>query len=268
MKKRRKIARTTLITLVLVCLLPFGVLVYAMNQIITPSPGSQSQNQPADNAAVAQADTGIASYDAFLQAFGVQSVYKKEIDRLVADGNSLSDVLVAYDFLYQNYGAESDLEPIVSKRTSGQAWEQIFTDYDGTHKAFQPRSFDPDQLEKLTSASDISSDDIMIADRVSFQTGEPFDQIIKKRISSGEWGGVFVEYKILHNGGQLPRVQITADQLRKYVQPGTFSEAQVTQAFVIARKTDQQPEQVIDLMQKGASEEAILAQGLEQKYKL
>lgn len=212
-------------------------------------------------------DTGNQNYNQFIAGLSVQKVYKEEMDRLISLGYPLQDVEIAYDYLYQNYGLKKDLENILMQKKSGTDWEDIFKAYQKKHEPFKPRSFDMKDLDALMSSSELQSDDIMIADRISFVSGKNVDEIVSKRLAAGSWSNVCVELNILQNPEQLPRIQVTAEQLEKYTQPGKFNEAQVTRAFVMAQKVNQSPESVIEKMKAGLSDEAILAELYVLKYK-
>lgn len=206
------------------------------------------------------------SFEQFLNTFGVQDVYRQKIEQLIEGGYTREDVCTAYDFLYQNFGSEADLEALLAAKSKGKTWEQIFTAYTAEQPKFEPRAFDSDELENLMKAQNFTADDIMIGDRLSFVTGKAFKDLISERIETGEWSAIFAREKILYSGKPLPRVQITADQLQQYVQQGTFSEQQVVKAFVLAQKVGEAPGVVVARLKQGASEAEIMADSYLKKY--
>ncbi|OKQ00011.1 hypothetical protein [Paenibacillus sp. P46E] len=291
MKQRSK--RTKIIIFTLICVFVLQTAVFAYDKVIqqpneerklqsqadTVNPQQLSKsvsvaatavNQESEDKGASETaapDTGNQNYNQFIAGLRVQKVYKEELDRLISLGYSLQNVEITYDYLYQNYGLKSDLENLLKQKKSGAGWEEIFKDYQKKHEPFQPRSFDMKDLDALMSSSELQSDDIMIADRISFVSGKSVDEIVSKRLAAASWSNVCVELNILQNPEQLPRIQVTAEQLEKYVQPGKFDEAEVTRAFVMAQKVNQSPETVIERMKAGLSDEAILAEFYVLKYK-
>lgn len=212
-------------------------------------------------------DTNLANYKKLLVALDVHGKFKREIERLILEGHRLPDLLIAYEFLNQNYGKMQDLETMVKFREAGKTWDAVFTGYNKDHAAFVPRSFDSDYLEGLMKTPGFTPDDIMIADRLAFVSGKPVKDLIAGKLESqNSWKEIAADLDILHSASALPRVQITAQQLKQYTVPGTFAEAKVTAAFVLAQKIGKSPETVIGKMQAGMTDEAIMAESYIETY--
>jgi len=220
---------------------------------------------------IKQSDSGnyeknVTHYKNLLIELNVPDKFKQEIERLVAANHKLTNLLVAYEFLYQSYGQLSDLEPMAANKEAGKTWSAIFSEYAEAHPVFAPRAFDSAYLEQLMQTPNLTTDDIMIADRVSFAIGKPFEEIISERLKAISWKAVSTELGILYNADKLPRVQITAEQLDKYTASGELTEDQVAQSFVVADKAGKSADSVIEQIKAGYSEEEILAQAYAEKY--
>ncbi|MFC4597668.1 hypothetical protein [Cohnella hongkongensis] len=284
----RKISKLFLVAIIVAMTLPAGYAAFAM--VSSTSATSSTAMPPAlDSSAmdvinadsivisqqvldkIKQSDPGnyeknVTHYKNLLIELSVHDKYKQEIERLVAENHKLPNVLIAYEFLYQSYGQLSDLERMVVNKKGGKAWSAIFSEYAEAHPVFTPRAFDSAYLEQLMQTPNLSTDDIMIADRVSFALDKPFEEIIGDRLKAISWKAVSADLGILYNADQLPRVQITAEQLDKYTASGKLTEDQVAQAFVIANKAGKNVDSVIEQIKAGYSEEAILAQAYTEKY--
>ncbi|SFF40309.1 hypothetical protein SAMN04487969_13426 [Paenibacillus algorifonticola] len=222
------------------------------------------QIKEADGAAYAR---NLANYESMVKTLQVDEKFQKELDRLAAAGSSLPDLLIAYEFLYQNYGKMQDLEQLALERSKGNDWETIMKRYHSSHKAFVPRAFGADELEQWMSNPKLSSDDIMIADTISFVSGTAMEDILKEKLEANKsWQEISAAFDILNGSLSLPRLQITKEQLGKYVQKGKFSEQQVAEAFVLAQKLGLTPESVITKKKAGTSDEAIMAKAYTDKY--
>lgn len=211
-------------------------------------------------------ERNVANYKKLLIELSIHGKFKEEIERLVEANYKLPSILIAYEFLYQSYGQLSDLESLVVDKEDGKTWRDIFSEYAKARPVFAPRAFDSAYLEQLMQTPNLTTDDIMIADRVSFAIGKPFEEVIDDRLKAISWKAVSADLGILYNADELPRVQITAEQLDKYTASGKLTEDQVAQAFVIANKVGQSADSVIEQIKEGYSEEAILAQAYSEKY--
>ncbi|CAG7644632.1 hypothetical protein PAESOLCIP111_04752 [Paenibacillus solanacearum] len=215
----------------------------------------------------ANSDRNIANYKNLLIKRDVHPKFKEEVERLVLLNHRISDLLIAYEFLYQAYGQKQDLEAFVRQKEAGKAWDIIFQEYKSSHEEFRPRTFDSGELESLMAIAGITSDDIMIADRVSFVTAVPFKDLIKGKLeSSKSWKEANAGLDIVNSAGALPRVQISAEQINRYTQTAKLSEQQVAEAFVLATKVDEKPEIVIEKLRTGVSQETIMSEYWQQKY--
>ncbi|MDR6553469.1 hypothetical protein [Paenibacillus qinlingensis] len=212
-------------------------------------------------------DSNVMKYKQLLADLNVHAKVQQEIERLVMAGHSLSNVLIAFEFLYQKFGKLPELELLVKQKEAGKAWEALFAGYNSGHKAFVPRAFDPDYLEDLMKKPGFTSDDVMMADRVSFASGIDVKDIITSKLESKRnWMDITAELDLLHGTATLPRVQITAQQLSKFVKPGSFTEDKIAEAFVLAQQIGQNPETVVEKMKAGKTEAAIRAESYMLKY--
>ncbi|MCG7408436.1 hypothetical protein MH117_13480 [Paenibacillus sp. ACRRX] len=209
-----------------------------------------------------------SKYKDMLAELDVHDKFKREIDKLVGKGYDLSDLMVAYEFLYQSYGRMQELEALVKQQDSGKSWEHVFKDYNKSHKPFVPRAFDTDYLESLMKTNGLTSDDIMIADRIGFVSAKAFkDILIAKLETQNSWKEIAAEHNIVNSSSTLPRVPVTQEELSKFTSASKLTEERVTEAIVLAKKIGKTPQQVISSMKSGQSEEAILADGYVEKYR-
>ncbi|GIO14792.1 hypothetical protein J19TS2_43470 [Cohnella xylanilytica] len=200
------------------------------------------------------------TYEQWLSSMQVHDKFKLELERLSQQNHSRSDLMIAYTFLFYEYGQIKELEPMVVKKESGIPWDTVFTEYLNAHEKFEPRTFDTEYLEGLTTTSRVTADDIMIADRLSFASGEPLKTLISDKMESGQsWGDIAVELGIVNGSETLPRVQITADQMEQFV-TDEFPEERVAEAFVLAQKVYAEPKDVVAKMKGGRSESFIMAE--------
>ncbi|MFD2876248.1 hypothetical protein ACFTAO_10295 [Paenibacillus rhizoplanae] len=169
-----------------------GVMAYAK---VAVTPKVETEDSHGMNAGPLQSEVVQSSYDQFLKEFSVQETYRKQIEELVAGGYSRAAVLTAYDFLYHNFGNVNEWAAMLEARNTGKTWEALFTQYRETHKEFIPRSFESEELELLMQVQGATSDDIMIADRLSFVTGKLFGDLLTAKLKSGKWSSVFLNRK-------------------------------------------------------------------------
>ncbi len=211
-------------------------------------------------------DKNITNYTNLLINLNVHDKFKTEIENLVIDGHKLPDILIAYQFLYHEFGFSSEIEPMVIKKETGETWETIFKEYHAINPRFVPTNFDPDYLENLMNHQDLTSDDIMIADWASFRTKKPFDEIINSVLAIHDWKEINAQLDILFSNATLPRVQITKEQLDNNTKSFGLTEQQVVEAFVLANKVNEIPKNILQMEKDGYSEEAIMDKSYSNEY--
>jgi hypothetical protein len=208
----------------------------------------------------------VAQYKEMLTALDVHDLHKLEIEKLILEAHPLPNILISYKFLYESFGLISELQPMVSQRSTEHTWEDIFKAYHATHPVFVPRNFESEELERLRSIPSLTSDDIMLADQVSFVTGKNFDEVLNARLNGLHWKLITAGEGILYSSDTLPTVQITIEQIDRYTGEAGMTEDQVVEAFVLAYKAGIEPKTVIERLQAGVSREAIMAEAYLAKY--
>ncbi|MFE5319171.1 hypothetical protein ACFQ88_10725 [Paenibacillus sp. NPDC056579] len=213
-------------------------------------------------------EQNVANYKKLLSVLDVHPKFRSEMERLIAANHRLSDILVAYEYLYHSFGMAKDVESFVLQKESGQSWESIFETYKKAHASFVPQAFDSDELEQLMRTSGITADDIMLADRIAFESGKPFKELVNMRLQNQgqSWKEINAQLNLVYSASVLPRVKVTSDEVQKYTQTGKLTQDQVAEAFVLAYKLGQQPQGIIDQYSNGLREETIFAETLSNKY--
>ncbi|MBT2291030.1 hypothetical protein J7E73_18180 [Paenibacillus albidus] len=260
---KRRMLQVIAFLIIMVFVFQAGVFAYAK---VASTSKEGLEDSVGSSSTVLQSEVVQRTYDQFLKEFDVQEAYRKQIEQLVEGGYSRTDVSIAYDFLYQNFGTIDDWNEMLEAKATGKTWEDLFIQYDVKHPEFIPRNFDSGELEILMQIEGATPDDIMIADRLSFVTGKPFGDLLNEKLKAGQWGNIFVRESVLYSGNSFPRVQLTEEEVYKYIQNGLLSEQQVTHAFVLAQKLGESPKVVISKLEQGISEELIMAQSYMEKY--
>lgn len=207
----------------------------------------------------------LNNYKRMLVVLDVHDSFKTEIESRIASGKRIQDILIAYQFLNENYGRIDELDALIAARESGKTWLEVFNEYRQNNPEFIPRSFDFNYLEELMKSDGICEDDIMIADIVSQKTGVPFEDFIAERISGIKWKEINESHGIVNAQDVLPRVPVTQEQLKKYTS-GTFTEDMVVETLVIAFKLELDEQEAINKAKQGYTRERFFAEVLEDKY--
>lgn len=208
----------------------------------------------------------VDNYRKLLKSLNVHVIFKNEIDRLIKSGQKLPDILIAYAFLNDCYGNMTDLEKLVKQKLSGKKWVDIFIAYNKSNPEFVPRNFDSQYLEKLLGTPGIDQEDIMIADRVSKNTGLEIDILINKRSEGLSWRLINAQCGIVNGQDKSPHLSVTREQLTQYTKQTKLSEKQVIEALTIAKKLSEPADDVLKLVKQGLSKEEIYSKDYEEKY--
>lgn len=214
-------------------------------------------------------EQAITMYKQFLIEFDVHPLLQESTDQWLLQGVPLSDMLVAYAYLYHQFGVMEEIEPMLAERSSGKTWADLFTQYQETHAPFVPRAFDPELLERLHDTSGMTSDDIMIADMIAFVTEADVEAIIERKMESGEsWQDITAANGILYGAENLPRVPVRMEQIETFLHSTELTEDQIIEGFVLAYKTGADVESVLQRLDEGSTEETIFAEELVRIYSM
>lgn len=203
-------------------------------------------------------------YKYFLTTLNVSPSLQFQVEALLKEGYLLGDIMTGYDFLYHSYGTVDELKSLLRAQQRGQIWTALFKEYN-QNNSFVPRAFDSEYLERLTETPGITSDDIMIADRISQKSGTDFEALIHRLQEGESWRQITEALAILNGSDSLPRVQVTQEKLTSYASLG-LTEDRIVEALVLANKLGFSEEAVLDLARSGKGEEDILAAGYQEKY--
>lgn len=214
----------------------------------------------------ANAAKNIKNYKTLLVALDVPEKFQAEIEDMYNKGYKVQDVLVAYEYLYYNYGDIYELEGLVKQKGSGKAWGNIFKEYKKNTPEFEPSNFEDEKLEQVFRISNITTDDVVIADRISQQTGMEFDELIAMRSQGKTWKIINGDLGIVNTSSELPRAAITSAQVKNHMKSTGLSEDKVLEALVLAQKLDNDGKETVQKVKAGKTEEDIMAESLEQKY--
>lgn len=217
------------------------------------------QSEPADF------DKNLTNYKNLLVKLDVYTDFREEIERLLQEGNGLPDILIGYEFLNDSFGSVQDLEALIIEKESGKSWETVFEGYNSRNPEFVPGAFEQGYLEVLMNTPGITSDDIMLADRVAQKVSVSVSEVINQRIAGAAWKDINGKYGIVNAQRSIPHVPVTPEQIDRYT-AGGLERQEVILAFVIAMKMDKNAEEVIGKFRAGESTEKIYAGYYSQKY--
>lgn len=219
------------------------------------------------NLDAANAARNITNYKTLLLELEIPLSFQTEIEDMYINGHKVQDVLVAYEYLYNDYGNIAELEVLIKQKESGKAWETIFKEYKKRTPEFIPGNFEAGKLEEIFKIPGITPDDVIIADRITQQSGMEFDELVAMRGQGLDWKTINEGLGIVNTSGELPRVAITNAQVKNYIKSTGLSEERVIEALVLAQKLDKDGKAVVDKVKAGNTEEDIIAQSLEEKYR-
>lgn len=208
----------------------------------------------------------LTEYKRMIVLLDIHDSFKSQIESLISQGKKITDLMVAYNFLNDCYGTIDQLEPMVNKKEGGQAWGDIFTQYNRQNPSFEPRNFDFDYLDELAKKDGVTTDDIMIGDRISQQSGLPFEEVMERKMDGHIWKDINAELGIVNAQHSMPHVPVTPEQLKKYTADGRLSADLVVQTLVTAYKLGVDETQAINKAKTGYTTEMFFSEALERKY--
>lgn len=201
-----------------------------------------------------------------IKQLNISGERKEQVNKLIEKGYSEKNVYIAYAFLCDKYGTLDELEEILKQKKDKTSWESIFRNYDKTHEQFQPREFEPDYIDKLIM-SEVSADDIMICDKISWKTNKDYKKIMSEHMEGTSFIQISNKLGIICNEEILLKIQVTEEELKNYTTKYKFTREQIFKYSVLAKKTSQNPSKVMDKISKGSNEYRIIADYYEKIFK-
>lgn len=215
---------------------------------------------------VENATKNLNNYKTLLVALDVPVSFQEQIEYMYFNKYKVADVLIAYEYLYHNFGDIDDFEDFLLLKKSGKSWKEIFGAYKNSTQEFIPTNFGVGKLEETLRIPGITPDDVMIADRIAQQAGLGFDELIAMRSKGTEWKIINEGLGILNTSGELPRVAITSAQIKNCIKSTGLNEEKIIEAFVLAEKLGEDGMIVMEKVKLGKDEEDIIAESLDAKY--
>lgn len=215
---------------------------------------------------VSKLGTNIEKYKKAMVKMDVQKSFQAEINRLILENYDINDILIAYEYLNINFGKKSELSSFVAAKKGGKAWVDIFKSTKSLAE-FEPRTFNSEDLEMYLSESNLTTDDIMIADIVTSRSNKDYNEIIYKKIDGMTWKNINEQIEVLSSNESLPRVMINNQQVMQFRGKYSLSEDQVIDSFVIAENLNEQPSNIMKKYKAGESREQIYVDILTRRYK-
>lgn len=203
----------------------------------------------------------------FIKHFNISESMQQYLKEYETKGYDISDIRISYAFLVDVYGKKEDLKVLLDKAKEGKKWSDIFKEYNSQHDEFTPRAFDTEYLDKIMKSNTITSDDIIICDRISSITGEKFETLISRNMEGEEWPAIGEGLGIINNQDSLSRVPITTKQIEEYKQGYGVSEDVIVNCFVIANKYSVKPEDILVKVISNQTQEEILEYFLVARFK-
>lgn len=208
----------------------------------------------------------LAIYQEFLVQMNVQTDYVAALEGLIIEGYEATDVMVAYDYLQEDYAPYEQLQRLLDQREDGQSWEAIFIGYKESEGTFVPTNFEQEYLQSLVEVGTLNRDDIMIADHIAYSAEVEPKVIINQRIQGMSVKEICLYYGLIGSEETLPHVSISLDAINRYLDAG-YEEDYIAESYVLAQRVNRSVDTIIDRAKKGVTEEAILADYLTNTYR-
>ncbi|TCK93196.1 hypothetical protein EDC19_1385 [Natranaerovirga hydrolytica] len=201
----------------------------------------------------------------FYAYYNISESQRDYIKDLIEMGYPLEKIQVGYAFIYDRFGKLEHLKSILEKESQGESWASVFEAYDLTYGIFQPTSFDSDSLDTLMQ-SHLSSDEIMIIDRIAFASEEAFDVLMIQVMEGTSFEEIIDALELVGHIKLYPRVQVTEEVLNHYQNQYALEDMQIIEAMVIAEKLDLNEKNILESTAQGMTEYEILGYYLQEIF--
>lgn len=196
---------------------------------------------------------------------GIEGKLYQKLEELIIKGYSISDVLKATRFLYDNYGNINEIEALLLKRNGNMSWEEIFKEYMESNLEFTPTDF-PDGVIDGYIKKGFTTDDLMIADRLSKKVNLEISKLLEMKAKGKSWKEIKGDFDIVNNEERIKSVRINESDVKAYMEKYNLSDNEVVEAMITADKLDTDEEEAVKQKKDGKKKEEILGKLYEQKF--
>lgn len=189
----------------------------------------------------------------------------EKIYQLVDSGFSVPEILTAFRFLNEQYGGLDEMDILLNKKSQGISWSKIFDDYLNEYPEFKMTAFDEKELNSYR-AGGLTTDDIMIADRLSQRGYESFEELIGKRQKGESWKSIKENFNVINMEEKLQVVSIDASTIKKITKENNISEEDAIEAIVLSRNLNVDEDETIKLKKSNQSKQVVLEKILDKKF--
>lgn len=195
----------------------------------------------------------------------IDDTYLEVIGEVLSFGYTMQDILIAYRFLNEQYGNISELEGLLSEKQS-KDWSEVFESYNLKYPEFIPsEDFTVEELELYLSQG-MTSDDIMIADRMAQRGYASFPELIGWRMSGKSWREIKKEFQIINLEEKLKVVSVNHDEITKTMRETGLSEEAVLDAVILSKKLNVDQGELISETQYSMKKENVWEKAYELRY--
>ncbi|MBD7912106.1 hypothetical protein [Clostridium cibarium] len=212
------------------------------------------------------ADRNIENYKKLIVELDVPEEFQEKVNEALKKGYNPSDVFTCYNFIYEKYGQVEDILNLLKDKDGSVSWEGVFEKYNKKNKEFVPSNFQDGLIDEILKNSNLKTDDIMIADRISQKGLGKFEDLIDERKKDGNWRKIKLSLGILNLEESLYSTAITSADIVKYSSNKSITEEQVIKALSIARKANIESEDLIKELVGVNKEEKIYSKIYASKY--
>ena len=183
--------------------------------------------------------------------------------------NSKVDVSIIcslYDYFYENFFTEADMEEAILRYNRGESVQSILQSYDKKDDGYIPYNYPDGMIEYLIEKKNMQIDELVTLEILSHRGLVKFDDIVE-RISNGEkMLNICEEFKVLNKNCEISSVMITTDEVAEISLALGISEDDATKKIVSAKKSGVKDEDVLKHVKSNTSDAKAAADHYAEKF--
>jgi len=193
--------------------------------------------------------------------------YLSKIVEAMEKGKDLNKVLIAYGFIYENYGTISDIDALLTSYTEKGKWANVFKEYHKLYPEYRPSVMNKEVMDKYLVDSSLCIDDLVIAERISQRGLMAFEDLILMKKDGKGWSEIKADLGIINLEDKLQRETIDGSKVEKLIKETNLSEQKLKDAMVFAKKRNKKMDEIINKVKSGSDNDDLLEEYFEERFK-
>lgn len=171
-----------------------------------------------------------------------------------------------YDYLYENFFTEYDIETSISRYNSGESMQSILQTYEDVDDGYVPRGYPDGMIEYLVEKRGVQVEELAVLEILAHRGLVDFDSTIDRLSKRERMKKVFDDLKVLNKNCEITSVSLTTEEISTAARELNISEEEAAKKVVAAKKAHVPSRDVISHLLSGKTNVKFISDYYSDKF--